>query len=119
MSELRVGIGVDAHGFSGAKPLVLGGIPFPGEAGLAGHSDGDVLTHAFRHFPNTPVDGHGKVKPAVLAARQRGVIFDIGHGMGSFSWKTARAMMALLRQSGFSFQRRRVATVPAALSAST
>jgi 2-C-methyl-D-erythritol 2,4-cyclodiphosphate synthase len=46
MPELRVGIGVDAHGFSGAKPLVLGGVEFPGEPGLAGHSDGDVVTHA-------------------------------------------------------------------------
>jgi 2-C-methyl-D-erythritol 2,4-cyclodiphosphate synthase len=46
VSDLRVGIGVDAHGFSGAKPLFLGGVEFPGEAGLAGHSDGDVLTHA-------------------------------------------------------------------------
>ncbi len=46
MSELRVGIGVDAHGFSGAKPLILGGVEFPGEPGLAGHSDGDVVTHA-------------------------------------------------------------------------
>jgi len=55
---------------------------------------GDVLTHAYRPFPNAPVDGRGKVKPALLAARQRGVLFDIGHGMGSFSWKTARAMMA-------------------------
>jgi dihydroorotase len=54
---------------------------------------GDVLTHAYRPFPNAPVDGRGKVKPALLAARQRGVLFDIGHGMGSFSWKTARAMM--------------------------
>ena len=46
MSELRVGIGVDAHAFSGAKQLVLGGVEFPGEPGLAGHSDGDVVTHA-------------------------------------------------------------------------
>ena len=37
---------MDAHGFSGAKPLVLGGVEFPGEPGLAGHSDGDVVTHA-------------------------------------------------------------------------
>src|SRR5271156_4569397 len=55
---------------------------------------GDVLTHCFRPFPNAPIDGKGKIKPAVLAARQRGVIFDIGHGKGSFGWKTARAMMA-------------------------
>ena len=45
MSDLRVGIGVDAHAFSGAKRLVLGGVELKGD-GLAGHSDGDVLTHA-------------------------------------------------------------------------
>jgi 2-C-methyl-D-erythritol 2,4-cyclodiphosphate synthase len=44
--ELRVGIGVDAHAFSGATQLVLGGVEFPGEPGLAGHSDGDVIAHA-------------------------------------------------------------------------
>jgi 2-C-methyl-D-erythritol 2,4-cyclodiphosphate synthase len=46
VAEQRVGIGVDAHAFSGAKTLVLGGVEFPGEAGLAGHSDGDVVAHA-------------------------------------------------------------------------
>ena len=45
MSEIRVGIGIDAHAFSDEKTLVLGGVEFPG-AGLAGHSDGDVVTHA-------------------------------------------------------------------------
>ncbi|MCC7347187.1 MAG: amidohydrolase/deacetylase family metallohydrolase [Variibacter sp.] len=55
---------------------------------------GDVLTHAFRPFPNTPVDSQGKVKEAALRARERGVIFDIGHGKGSFSFKVARAMLA-------------------------
>ncbi len=54
---------------------------------------GDVLTHCFRPFPNSPVNGKGKVKDAVLEARQRGVLFDVGHGMGSFSWVTARAML--------------------------
>jgi dihydroorotase len=55
---------------------------------------GDVLTHAFRPFPNAPCTAQGTVKPAVRAARERGVLFDIGHGMGSFSFKTARAMLA-------------------------
>jgi len=55
---------------------------------------GDILTHAFRPFPNTPVNSQGKVKPEVLAARKRGVLFDIGHGKGSFAFKTARAMIA-------------------------
>lgn len=43
---MRVGLGVDAHGFDASVPLVLGGIEFPDEPGLAGHSDGDVITHA-------------------------------------------------------------------------
>lgn len=55
---------------------------------------GDVLTHAFRPFPNAPCTSQGTVKPAVLAARERGVKFDIGHGAGSFSFKTARAMLS-------------------------
>ena len=54
---------------------------------------GDVLTHCFRPFPNSPVNGRGEVKPALIAARERGVLFDVGHGMGSFAWKTARAML--------------------------
>ena len=45
MSELRVGIGVDAHAFSDEAPLVLGGVELDGP-GLAGHSDGDVIAHA-------------------------------------------------------------------------
>jgi 2-C-methyl-D-erythritol 2,4-cyclodiphosphate synthase len=46
MSEVRVGIGIDAHAFSEEAALVLGGVDFPGEPGLAGHSDGDVVAHA-------------------------------------------------------------------------
>jgi 2-C-methyl-D-erythritol 2,4-cyclodiphosphate synthase len=44
--ELRVGIGLDAHAFSDDAALVLGGVDFPGDRGLAGHSDGDVVAHA-------------------------------------------------------------------------
>ncbi|MCW5693279.1 MAG: amidohydrolase/deacetylase family metallohydrolase [Pseudolabrys sp.] len=54
---------------------------------------GDTLTHCFRPFPNSPITGQGAVKTAVLEARQRGVLFDVGHGMGSFSFKVARAML--------------------------
>ena len=46
MSELRVGIGVDAHVFADGVPLVLGGVGFDHPRGLAGHSDGDVVAHA-------------------------------------------------------------------------
>lgn len=43
---MRVGIGYDIHRFGGERPLVIGGVVFPGERGLAGHSDADVLLHA-------------------------------------------------------------------------
>ena len=46
MSELRVGIGVDAHALEPGVPLVLGGVELEHPSGLAGHSDGDVLAHA-------------------------------------------------------------------------
>jgi dihydroorotase len=55
---------------------------------------GDVLTHCFRPFPNAPVLAQGAIKPGVLRARERGVIFDIGHGKGSLSFKVARQMLA-------------------------
>ncbi len=55
---------------------------------------GDVLTHCFRPFPNAPVQAQGVIKPGVLRARDRGVIFDIGHGKGSLSFKVARQMLA-------------------------
>lgn len=54
---------------------------------------GDVLTHCFRPFPNTPATADGKVEPFVLEARKRGIIFDVGHGMGSFAFRTGRAML--------------------------
>jgi dihydroorotase len=56
---------------------------------------GDILTHCFKPFPNAPLQGSGEIRPAVIAARQRGVIFDIGHGSSSFGFKTAREMLAL------------------------
>ena len=55
---------------------------------------GDVLTHCFRPFPNAPCTAQGTVKPAVQRARERGVLFDLGHGKGSFAFRTARAMLA-------------------------
>jgi 2-C-methyl-D-erythritol 4-phosphate cytidylyltransferase/2-C-methyl-D-erythritol 2,4-cyclodiphosphate synthase len=39
-------MGVDAHAFADGVPLVLGGVHFESPRGLAGHSDGDVITHA-------------------------------------------------------------------------
>jgi len=44
--ELRIGLGVDAHALEAGVPLVLGGVRVESARGLAGHSDGDVITHA-------------------------------------------------------------------------
>ena len=46
VAGLRIGTGVDAHALEEGVPLVLGGVGFDHPRGLAGHSDGDVLTHA-------------------------------------------------------------------------
>ena len=46
MSDLRIGLGVDAHAFEAGVPLVLGGVAIDHPRGLAGHSDGDVIAHA-------------------------------------------------------------------------
>ncbi len=107
---IKVRVGLHASGTSGTVPLNIA-LQVAEEVGMPvmAHIDhpppsyeevlgmlrpGDVLTHAFRPFPNAPITGQGKVKQAVLDARRRGVIFDIGHGKGSFAFKTARAMLA-------------------------
>ena len=64
---MRIGFGYDSHRFEEGRRLVLGGVEFPGETGLKGHSDADVLIHAIvdallgaaalgdigSHFPDT------------------------------------------------------------------
>ena len=47
MTSIRIGQGFDAHTYADdERPLVLGGVTFPGERGLDGHSDADVVSHA-------------------------------------------------------------------------
>lgn len=111
---IKVRVGKSASGESGLAPLDMGlevadhlGVP------VMAHLDhpppyrsdvmprlrkGDILTHCFRPFPNAPITGDGRVQDDVRAARERGVIFDIGHGGGSFGYETAVAMM----RQGFS-----------------
>ena len=55
---------------------------------------GDVLTHCFRPFPGAPARGDGRIREEVIEARDRGILFDVGHGKGSFGFPTAEAMMA-------------------------
>jgi dihydroorotase len=55
---------------------------------------GDILTHCYTGGGATIIDASGRVRRQALEARARGVLFDIGHGCGSFSWRTARAAIA-------------------------
>ena len=59
---------------------------------------GDILTHAYSGAPNiagafTNIVQDGKLLPAALAAKQRGVVFDVGHGGGSFDYTVGEAAM--------------------------
>jgi dihydroorotase len=107
---VKVRVGRHASGAAGIAPLDIAlevadavGLPLMAhidepppsyEDVLTRLRPGDILTHCFRPFPNTPATVQGTIKPAVIAARKRGVLFDIGHGMGSFAFKTARTMLA-------------------------
>ena len=107
---IKVRVGRGASGNSGIAPLDMAlevaeatGLPLmahldhppPSRADvMARLRPGDILTHCFRPFPNAPSQPGGGVRPEVLAARERGVIFDIGHGAGSCGFATSRAMLA-------------------------
>jgi len=110
IAGVKVRVGRNADGASGAAPLDIA-VEVAEETGLPvmAHLDnpppsrlevlsrlrrGDILTHCFRPFPNAPVQGDGQIREEVLEARRRGVIFDIGHGGGSFGFRTAEAMLA-------------------------
>lgn len=54
---------------------------------------GDILTHCYRPAPNAALDDDGKVLDAVRAARARGVLFDIAHGMGAFGYTIAESAL--------------------------
>ena len=88
MTSVRVGYGYDSHRFvvpgspGAGRRLVLGGVEFPGETGLAGHSDADVLVHAVidallgaaalgdigSHFPDTDERWRGADSTRLLSA---------------------------------------------------
>ena len=97
---------------SGMQPLHLArdaadaaGVPImvhPQEA-WTGHTDDiikvlksrDIMTHCFNDsVVGGILDEHGKVHPSVLDAAARGVIFDVGHGAGSFTWRIAETALA-------------------------
>jgi 2-C-methyl-D-erythritol 2,4-cyclodiphosphate synthase len=79
---MKVGIGYDVHPFEPGRPLILGGVRIEHRAGLAGHSDADVLSHA--------------IIDALLGAAALG---DIGRHFPSFDarWRDANSLDLLRR----------------------
>ena len=88
MSEIRNGIGYDAHRLIPDAKLVIGGINVPHEYGLKGHSDGDVLIHAVidsllgaaalgdigTHFPSTDPELRGVSSISLLQKTRKMVV---------------------------------------------
>jgi dihydroorotase len=55
---------------------------------------GDIVTHSFHGNEGGILGPDGRLVPGLAEARERGVIFDVGHGAGSFSYRVARAAIA-------------------------
>ena len=110
----RVGIGIDVHRFGDdpGRPLVLGGVVFPGEAGLEGHSDADVVAHAVcdalfgaaglgdigLHFPDSDESWRGADSLGLLAeAAER--VRRAGYRLVNADWSvvTERPRLASMR----------------------
>jgi len=93
---MRIGFGYDSHRFEEGRRLVLGGVEFPGETGLKGHSDADVLIHALidallgaaalgdigSHFPDTD-DRWKDADSAVLLASVVKEVRAAGYAVGN------------------------------------
>lgn len=107
---IKVRVGRGAGGSSGVSPLdmaleVAEELDLP----LMAHIDhpppsrkevltrlrpGDILTHCYRNFPNSLLRADGGVREEARIARERGVLFDIGHGAGSFGFHACRGLLA-------------------------
>ena len=97
MVDIRVGQGFDVHRFAEAtepgRVLVLGGVTFPGERTLVGHSDADVIAHAAadallgaaglgdigQHYPDTD--------PAWKAADSLEILRDVASKLSVLGWR--------------------------------
>jgi len=106
---IKVRLGAEAGGRNGTRPLQLSReIAERLDVPIMAHIDmpppsvaevlpllrkGDIWTHCFRAPPNSMVSASGSIAECILAARERGVLFDIGHGFGSFSFDVAAEMI--------------------------
>lgn len=106
---VKVRIGTGAVGTNGTAALTaalaaaeLAGLPLMSHIAdgadvldvLARLRPGDIVTHAFTGSASGIRGADGRLRPEVHEARRRGVLFDVGHGCGSFAWATARAALA-------------------------
>lgn len=96
MTGIRVGFGYDSHRFEAGRRLVLGGMEIPGEVGLKGHSDADVVLHAVidallgaaalgdigSHFPDTDEKWKG-ADSAKLLESVVDEVFEAGWSLGN------------------------------------
>ncbi len=82
----------DALGLPLMVHVIDMGMPLPGL--LARLRPGDVVTHCFHGNDGGLLDEGGQVWREAFAARERGILFDVGHGSGSFTWRVARAALA-------------------------
>lgn len=92
MSKFRIGQGYDSHRLVERRKLILGGVDIPGEKGLLGHSDADVLVHAImdallgamslgdigKHFPDTSKEFEG-ISSLVLLSRVKNIMDKHGY----------------------------------------
>jgi 2-C-methyl-D-erythritol 2,4-cyclodiphosphate synthase len=97
MVDIRVGQGFDVHRFAekteSGGVLVLGGVTFPGERTLVGHSDADVIAHAAadallgaaglgdigQHYPDTD--------PAWKGADSLAILRDVASKLSALGWR--------------------------------
>jgi 2-C-methyl-D-erythritol 2,4-cyclodiphosphate synthase len=103
---VRVGVGFDVHPFAGTdRALVLGGVVFAGERGLAGHSDADVVAHAVAdallgaaglgdigmHFPDTD--------PAWSGADSLGLLTEVVRLVAAAGWRPSNVDCSVVLES--------------------
>ena len=100
----RIGQGFDVHAFARDRRLILGGVEIPYEYGLAGHSDADVLTHAFcdallgaaglgdigRHFPDSD--------PRYAGIDSLELLADVLAKLRQAHWRIGNADMTIIAQ---------------------
>ena len=78
------------------KPAMVhvGGTAIPLDEILGMLDGGDVVTHCYHGRTEGVLDEAGKVRPSVWQAAERGIVFDVGHGAGSFNFQVARTALA-------------------------